>query len=599
MPIKKIVFYIIALCIPFIILLLAEAGLRIVSYGNTYPLFVPATQINGYWQPNPNLVKRYFSANMPSPSVAPDTYFFKKEKPDNTLRIVTMGGSTMAGFPYGRFASPAGMLKQRLKASHPSRNIEIISVAMSSVNTYTLLDITEEIIDIAPDAVLIYAGHNEYLGIMGVGSVYASKGGHITNLLYLQLKEWRLFQLLQVLYTQWFVGIEDEITNVNDQRTVMAQVAKNKSIIFNDDVYKAGTEQFSQNINAILQQFSSANIPVLISNLVANESDQKPFSSVRHTQLDALSKSLIAKQSGIAVTGQDIQIANSIYHADYMFAVAQAYSVGDNHLNAHSFYESAMNYDLLRFRAPTGFNDIIAQAAQRWGATLVDSHAFMHNHIKENIGNNLMLEHLHPNHRGYFLLGEAFYQAFLSEILGPSEFPYSLEQAWRMSPLTPVDEDYANYKIAQLTSDYPFVESKQAVSKPMVTDTISQYVANRIDGASWISIQQALLAYYQHAQEFERAANIAGLLFDAIPNQDQVARVASLLYLQANILPMAQYYALQAVMLNPQDTNYRLSLAEIYYKLGNTSGAIATLNVVLGIDPNNQRAAQIKIQISR
>ena len=49
---------------------------------------------------------------------------------------------------------------------------------MSAVSSYTLLDFSDEIVDYQPDAILIYAGHNEYLGILGVGSVLA--GGMAT-----------------------------------------------------------------------------------------------------------------------------------------------------------------------------------------------------------------------------------------------------------------------------------------------------------------------------------------------------------------------------------------------------------------------------------
>ena len=41
---------------------------------------------------------------------------------------------------------------------------------MAAVTSYVLLDFADEIIAQQPDAVVIYTGHNEYLGIGGVGS---------------------------------------------------------------------------------------------------------------------------------------------------------------------------------------------------------------------------------------------------------------------------------------------------------------------------------------------------------------------------------------------------------------------------------------------
>ena len=592
---KKALFYSIAICLPFAVLLLIEVLLRAGGYGASYPLFVPAPQLTGFLQPNPDLIKRYFGPNGKPPKVSPDTFIFNQDKPANTYRIVTMGGSTMAGFPYGRFASPAGMLKQRFKASNPSTEIEIISVAMSSVNTYTLLDITQEVIAIEPDAVLIYAGHNEYLGVMGVGSVYASKGGHGLNLLYLKLKEIRLFQVLQSVLSS--IRGEPEQTVPADQRTVMAQVAKNKAIVYDDEVFHAGIKQFSSNLDLILSAFKQAKVPVLISNLVANEKDQAPFESVSNVYLDDIAKQI--NQPSTAIRAEHIKEANDTFHANYFFSLAKRFEQANDLENAHGYYNKASDYDLLRFRAPTIFNTIIADKARQHNAMLVDAHQFMHVTGAKLIGYELMLEHLHPNHRGYFLLAEAFYQSMQTAGMLSPEYPISSINAWQMSPITQVDEILANYKIAKLTSDYPFTKEKKQVSKPNASDEISTIGLARINGISWIDTQRSLLDYYQKLEDYERAANAAGTLYDAIPGQTSAARAASLLYLRANILPMAKYYALKAVELDTGKDNYRLTLAEIYYKLGHTEQAIDELNKLLSIAPDNQRAKQIKAQISQ
>jgi lysophospholipase L1-like esterase len=592
---KKALLYSIAICLPFATLLLIEMALRMSGYGASYPLFVPAPQLDGYLQPNPDLIKRYFGPNGNPPKVSPDTFLFKQTKSADTYRIVTMGGSTMAGFPYGRFASPAGMLKQRFKASKPSKEIEIISVAMSSVNTYTLLDITQEVIAIKPDAVLIYTGHNEYLGVMGVGSIYASKGGHGVNLLFLKLKEVRLFQLLQSIFTSIHRAPQKGINE--NQRTVMAQVAKNKAIVFNDEIYQAGISQFSNNLDVILSAFKQAKVPVLISNLVANEKDQAPFKSVSNPHIDDIASKL--DNTSQAISAEDVKQANRVFHADYFFALAKRFEQAKDQINAHGYYSKATDFDLLRFRAPSIFNTIIANKAKQHSAMLVDTHQFMHITGPNIIGYELMLEHLHPNHRGYFLIAEAFYQSIQNAGFLPPEYPINSEQAWRMSPITQADEILADYKIALLTSDYPFTNAKKSIAKPIPTDELSTIGLGRINGINWIDTQEALLRYYQKTGEHERAANAAGTLFDAIPEQTSAARAASVLYLRANILTMAKYYALKALELDANNENFRLTLAEIYYKLGNTKNAIDELNDLLRIAPNNQRAKQIKAQISK
>ena len=265
---RKISFYIIALLLPILFLLLVEGSLRLANYKPTEPLFIESTALRGYLQPNENVIHRFFARADLAPNVSPDTQYFLKDKPTDSLRIVVQGGSTAAGFPYGRWGSLSGMLQQQFKRLYPDKDIEIINTAMASVNSYTLLDFVEEIIQIDPDVVLIYAGHNEYLGIMGVGSAYASRGGRAANLLYLKFKNLKLYRLVESFYYSVFSGSSDtQDASQLDERTLMARIAKDKNIPYQSDVFKAGIEQFKGNLSLILDAYQHAGIPVVIRRL--------------------------------------------------------------------------------------------------------------------------------------------------------------------------------------------------------------------------------------------------------------------------------------------------------------------------------------------
>ena len=110
------IFYLIALLLPLLILLLAELGLRLAGYGSSYPLFVTSTINADYLEPNPRLMQRYFAPNQ-APALSMDTQLILQTKPANSFRIVVQGGSTAAGFPYGRWGGLAGMLAFSLFAN--------------------------------------------------------------------------------------------------------------------------------------------------------------------------------------------------------------------------------------------------------------------------------------------------------------------------------------------------------------------------------------------------------------------------------------------------------------------------------------------------
>ena len=163
-----------AALVPLLLLGLLEAGLRIADVAAPQPLFITDPRHPDYKLPNPQVVLRYFGDPETAPAIQIETTFFEATKDASSFRVVVQGGSTAAGFPYGLGASLAGMLDQRLQRAYPSRKVEVINTAMSAVNSYALLDFVDEIIAEQPDLVVVYAGHNEYLGLFGVGSAVQS-----------------------------------------------------------------------------------------------------------------------------------------------------------------------------------------------------------------------------------------------------------------------------------------------------------------------------------------------------------------------------------------------------------------------------------------
>ncbi|MEM6648515.1 MAG: SGNH/GDSL hydrolase family protein, partial [Bacteroidota bacterium] len=271
---KRRVFYLIALSIPVFFFLALEIGLRVGGYGASYPLFIPNEAATAYLYQNPDVGKRYFFNQAEPPRSVPD--YFLANKPDSALRIVVQGGSSAAGYPYYHGGSFSRMLKQRLQASYPDRHVEVINTAMAAINSYTLLDFADEIIDQQPDAVLIYAGHNEYYGALGVGS--SESVGQFPGLirLYLRLHDVRTVQLLRDglrwIVTQFGGRGRGEAPG----STLMERMVAEQSIAYDSPIYAMGGAQFGGNLQRLLQRYADADIPVFVGTLASNERF-KPF----------------------------------------------------------------------------------------------------------------------------------------------------------------------------------------------------------------------------------------------------------------------------------------------------------------------------------
>ena len=629
----KPLFYFIAIILPFVILASIEWSLRLIGIGKVPEVFVEAPISDDYLMPNPDLVQRYFSHPELAANVSPDTVYFQKHKPKDTYRIVIQGGSTAAGFPFGRFGSLQGMLEQRLKATYPDAKFEIINTAMAAVNTFTLIDIQDEILALEPDAVLIYTGHNEYLGILGAGSVFGTslseQASYGATLLYLKLKKLHLFNALEHAYASWVLVpkkqviastakttesvpvLDDDDKNRSanlestrkmhsasesasesknfSARTTMAKAAQGQAIEIDSATYKQGLMQYQQNLSMLLDNYQKANVPVFIGNLVSIEKGLAPFSSVAEND----------------PAGQAYKEAEQ-YFEQRQFAKAK------------TSFVKAKDLDLMRFRAPSDFNEIVESLVEEANLQAPNSvqlvnveSAFRQNSKFGVLGTELFYEHVHPNKKGYFLLADAFFDSLTRllpfEAVSASRMQ-SDKEAYSWAPVTELADAFATLKIHQLTKDYPFVQgNKVLLESPFkvkengmisldLPKEVDELLIKRTRGESWWSLQNQLLQYYLKNKQIKSAAIVAGIMADAMVVSDEAHQVAARYFRQIGALEMARFHQQKALEIQPENIDYLLNLAFDFFMVGRTNQSLEALKEAQRI---NERKTSSKQQSYR
>lgn len=553
--------YVIALSFPVIFFLIIEGGLRLAGYGKHIPLFIENPTHTDYQLARPDIIKRYFptvnteskSTNIPNVTMEP--HFFLRDKPDNGYRIFVQGGSTAAGYPYGLGASIAGMLDNRIRASHPTRYVEVVNTAMSAVNSYTLLDFADEIIAQSPDTVLIYAGHNEYLGILGVGSNFVVAGSSLTTRIALALKDWRLFQLIQDTYAKFSTrnvmtekAYMPNSKNSSAQtphptsRTLMSQVAKHKNITRDSDLFNAGLTQYERNMRALLVKYSHADVPVYLATVASNEKDHAPFASRPiPSSAQSLLTQLSADKNEALTTLKDI--AQSAQSADLHYALGQYCFSVQNYSCAQEQLSLATEHDLLRFRAPSAINKIIRKLANEYPhVTLVDVQAALRARTPyQLIGQNVMLEHLHPNISGYFVIANTFYDALFTPSVQNNYI--NANTAWQRRPILPSEEYKGFADVLTLMSDYPFTDIPSPVKLPAPTNwETSLGKAAHLKKISWANMMQESLKRYKIAKDVEMILKTSLILADAMPHDGMINLQSAKILEKQQRLPEALYY---------------------------------------------------------
>ena len=257
-PVKNLIFWVVTIAFPFILLALVELGLRIGGYNEeARDLFIELPNNPEYLAPNPAFSTRYFPAFQPQ--IAPN--IFLKDKEPNTFRVFVFGGSSTQGFPYNFYNAFSGRLEEMLLMNTKDINVEVINLGMTAVNSYVVWDLSSRVLEYEPDAVVIYAGHNEFYGSFGVGSSQFGLGTNIgLKRTIIRLKDLSLFQLIENM-------MKKEMPDAK-KRTMMARVVAESSIERGGELYNAGAEQFRENMKDVVSLFSENNISIFIQEIL-------------------------------------------------------------------------------------------------------------------------------------------------------------------------------------------------------------------------------------------------------------------------------------------------------------------------------------------
>lgn len=367
---KRIWFTALAVCIPVLVLAGLEGVLRW-SGGDDQDVFAPVPGHPEALTLNPAYLTRYFNGQF-TPEVAFDP--FLRDKAPGTFRVMVLGGSTVAGFPYRFYLGFPAHLRQRLEAEAVGQRIEVVNLGVTAANSYTLWDLREAVAARQPDAVIIYAGHNEYYGAFGAGSAVNALGNQIwLKHLVLRLKHLAVYRALERLWQGLF-------RREGDDRSLMARMIRDAGITLDSDAYRAGVTQFEVNMRAVLETFHEAGIPVYLGTLVSNLRDQAPLAGNTEAVIDfEQGRDLLAR--------------------------------GDT-ARARVALLSAKDKDAIRFRAPEAFNEVLRTFAAEGLGTLVDLAPVARSLSADGVEDEwFFADHLHPNTIGYYRFGEAFFEA--------------------------------------------------------------------------------------------------------------------------------------------------------------------------------------------
>ncbi len=447
------------------------------SYGGNLDLFISGPgPLNNHYICNPQIACRYFVGSDIFPTPAND--YFRQQKPANGFRIFVLGGSTTNGYPYGSNLMFSRILEHQLKAALPDRFVEVVNISTAAINSYALLDFMDEVLEQQPELILFYAGHNEYYGALGVASMINFGRHPVFVRTYLRLTKFKTFRLVRDIV---FRLKRNDTTAPAPTATLMQRIVATHSISLNGELYQKGIEQFRGNLQQILNKAAKAHVPVILSELVSNTSDVPPFISTDDSE-----------------------------SAHLAFEQAKQFEATGDYQSAKAEFDKARDLDGLRFRAPSEFNDIIRDCADQFGVDVVPMQSVFETASPNGlIGDDLMIDHLHPNLVGYFVMADAFLHRMQLAGFVPCKFKTDFEQHRHYTAL---DSLYGEFNILILKSGWPFTPNPASVNvldkiapKNIVEETALQ--VSKYDNVTIRQGHEKLANYYEKMQNEHNALN--------------------------------------------------------------------------------------------
>jgi lysophospholipase L1-like esterase len=594
-------FYAVSVLLPVIFLVLLEFFLRIINYGNNFDQWVDAGE--GKYVINSDIGKKYFTSGSFSPATSADEFDIYKKA--NSFRVFVLGESSAEGFPYSPMGSFSRYIRKRLELVYPNTPIEVINLGMTAINSYTLLDLLPGVLDQKPDLILIYTGHNEYYGAMGVGSVESFGSYRALIRLMIYLNDFRIIQLARNSI-HWISSLLSTENNGHFAGTLMSIMAKDKYILLDSKLFNEGLQQFKDNLTDMLRLIKDKEVPVILGRLVSNLKDQKPF---------------------ISVSTPGLQTADQVYEE------AENELKNDHFTKADSLFKLAKELDALRFRAPERINEIIADLGKEFHAAVTPIDSIFDSASPDKIvGDNLIVDHLHPNVKGYQLMGKAFYECMEKEGYLPktenAEIPFGKQDSLTCANFmfTKLDSTIGNDNITLLKNNWPYVKKSKVMSEfqsrdflnlLQPKDFIDSLAMLRIEQkVSWSDAHLIAATYHLRKDEVKEYLKYMNVLIYQYPNlrdldftlkyfyekhkidlADYTPKRNGLMALYIGNFDNAIRHLTEAYKLNSKDPLVLFNLSLAYSKKKDFKTALTMINECLFAKPNYPEANNLKRQI--
>ncbi|MGE3317056.1 MAG: tetratricopeptide repeat protein [Planctomycetaceae bacterium] len=321
------------------------------------------------------------------------------------LRIVAVGESTMAGFPYNERFGIAEVAAWRLREMYPDRSVVIENLAKDGLNLKKAMQALEDI-TVRPDLLILYSGHNEFFYDLDefwndVDFKWERFDGLLSRSPMFRLFDRRLLS----------GEVQRDLEGGYSRGLVDRNIATDKALVVR-------LERFRNQLEQLAAWCQSEKIPTVWFIPAGSESDFEPSRSfLDHTPTESERKEIeaAAEEGRRLEKAGEFRKAADVYQkmlarypnfAEFEFRLAECLIAMKDYPGAAKFYASALEHDGQPIRMTTPYREQVREVAARFQIPIVDVAEVLRPRSAHGIlDRSLFVDYVHPNLRSYFALG--------------------------------------------------------------------------------------------------------------------------------------------------------------------------------------------------
>lgn len=348
-----------------------------------------------------------------------------ESKPAGTLRVIVLGESTAYGLYVGGDAAFAARLADGLRERAGGRAVEVVNLGCAGFASDRVAALLPRVLELAPDLVVVVAGHNEMLG------GHEGPASELTPALRLRARlvsasslfAWWNHLLSRTLRRLEADEVREEVAALaaGEIPTYVPEAVPGSARRPPDAEYRARAAlRYAANVARMLALARAAHVPILFAVPAANlrsppglsaHADGFAAAADFDADLRAGRALLEAGKPEPALERLDAAVALSPDHAGARYARGEALRALGRDDEARAAYREAVDRDVRTHRITSPVEQALLDTLRAERADFVDLRPLFQAEIDDASAGALFIDHVHPTAQGHARIAEALLPA--------------------------------------------------------------------------------------------------------------------------------------------------------------------------------------------